>query len=75
MNKLKQELFISKITIPLEETVELLKNQNHMTKISEITSPRKSSIDKVSQHLACLYDKAIDAEDSVNQANQEEILY
>ncbi|GBB95730.1 hypothetical protein RclHR1_00260035 [Rhizophagus clarus] len=48
--------------------------QNHVTEISETTRPGKSSIDEASQHLAHMYDKAIDAEDIAMKANQEEIL-
>ncbi|CAG8742508.1 17710_t:CDS:2 [Gigaspora margarita] len=49
--------------------------QNHMTEISETSSPRKSNIDKALQHLVQLCDKAFDAKDGTNRANQEEILY
>ena len=45
-----------------------------MTEISETASPEKSSIDEASQHLAQLCDKAFDAENGANRANQEEIL-
>jgi len=50
-----------------------------VTEISETLCPRKvtsdkSSIDEASQHLAQLCDKAFDAEDKANRANQEEIL-
>ncbi|RHZ72313.1 hypothetical protein Glove_243g8 [Diversispora epigaea] len=38
------------------------------------TIPRKSNFDEASQHLAQLCDKAFDAEDGANKANQEEIL-
>uniref|UniRef100_U9T509 Uncharacterized protein n=1 Tax=Rhizophagus irregularis (strain DAOM 181602 / DAOM 197198 / MUCL 43194) TaxID=747089 RepID=U9T509_RHIID len=53
--------------------------QNHVTEISETLCPRKitsdkSSIDEASQYLAQLCDKAFDAEDKTNRANQEEIL-
>ncbi|POG75359.1 hypothetical protein GLOIN_2v1565934 [Rhizophagus irregularis DAOM 181602=DAOM 197198] len=54
--------------------------QNHVTEISETLCPGKvtsdkSSIDEASQYLAQLCDKAFDAEDKANRANQEEILY
>ncbi|RIA99218.1 hypothetical protein C1645_811690, partial [Glomus cerebriforme] len=41
----------------------------------KFTSDNKSSIDEALQHLAQLCDRAFDAEDKANQANQEEILY
>ncbi|CAG8832013.1 25548_t:CDS:2, partial [Gigaspora margarita] len=68
VNKLKQELFAPELPsqVPIE--------QNHVTKISETAGPGKSSIDEASQHLAQLCDKAFDAEDGANRANQEEIL-
>ncbi|POG75340.1 hypothetical protein GLOIN_2v1770198 [Rhizophagus irregularis DAOM 181602=DAOM 197198] len=58
---------------------EPLIEQNHVTEISETLCPRKitsdkSSIDEASQYLAQLCDKAFDAEDKTNRANQEEIL-
>ncbi|PKB94921.1 hypothetical protein RhiirA5_437761 [Rhizophagus irregularis] len=68
VNKLKQELFASE----LPSQVPIV--QNHVTKISETAGPRKSSIDEALQHLAQLCDKAFDAEDGANRANQEEIL-
>jgi hypothetical protein len=74
VNKLKQELFA------LEFSQEPSIEQNHVTKISKtlcprkVTSNNKSSINKASQHLAQLCDKAFDAEDKANRANQEEIL-
>ncbi|CAG8790401.1 24184_t:CDS:2, partial [Dentiscutata erythropus] len=52
-------------------------NHNNVSEISEMARPRKvtyDSIDEASQHLAQLCDKAIDAEDRANRANQEEIL-
>ncbi|CAG8777009.1 3205_t:CDS:1, partial [Acaulospora morrowiae] len=49
--------------------------QNHVIKISETGGPGKSDIDEAWQHLTQLCDKAFDAEDRANQANQEEILY
>ncbi|CAB4389129.1 unnamed protein product [Rhizophagus irregularis] len=68
VNKLKKELFAPELPsqVPIE--------QNHVTKISETAGPGKSSIDEASQHLAQLCDKAFDAEDGANRANQEEIL-
>ncbi|CAG8615419.1 3204_t:CDS:2, partial [Paraglomus occultum] len=48
--------------------------QNHVIEISETAGPGKSNIDEASQHLAQLCDKAFDAEDGANRANQEEIL-
>ena len=50
---------------------------NHVTEISKMACPEKftcDSIDEASHHLAQLCDKAIDAEDRANRANQEEIL-
>ena len=49
-----------------------------MTEVSEIACLRKiiyDSIDKASQHLAQLCDKAINVKDKANRANQKEILY
>src|SRR5215211_1687917 len=75
VNKLKQELFASELSSQ-EPSIE----QNHVTKISEtlcpgkVTSDNKSSIDEASQHLAQLCNKAFDARDKANRANQEEIL-
>ncbi|PKC08903.1 hypothetical protein RhiirA5_499651 [Rhizophagus irregularis] len=40
----------------------------------KFTSDNKSSIDEALQHLAQLCDRAFDAEDKANRANQEEIL-
>ena len=48
-----------------------------MTEVSETARPEKftcDGIDEASHHLAQLCDKAIDAEDRANRANQEEIL-
>ncbi|RGB24008.1 hypothetical protein C1646_821832 [Rhizophagus diaphanus] len=55
------------------------KGAKHVTEISKTLYPRKvtsnkSSIDEASQHLAQLCDKAFDAEDKANRANQKEIL-
>ncbi|CAB4390357.1 unnamed protein product [Rhizophagus irregularis] len=74
VDKLKQELFASELSSQ-EPSIE----QNHVTEISETLCPGKvtsdkSSIDEASQHLAQLCDKAFDAEDKANRANQEEIL-
>ncbi|CAG8611140.1 17739_t:CDS:1, partial [Cetraspora pellucida] len=74
IDKLKKELFFSETTDFLEKTNKLSTEQNHVTKISKTTSLRKSSIDKASQHLAQLCDKAFDAKNGENRANQEEIL-
>jgi hypothetical protein len=63
VNKLKQKLFAPE----LPSQVPIV--QNHVTKISETAGPRKSSIDKASQYLAQLCDKAFDAEDGANRAN------
>ncbi|CAB4391514.1 unnamed protein product [Rhizophagus irregularis] len=76
VNKLKQELFASEL-VSYKETPSI--EQNYVTKISETLCPKKVtsdkfSIDKASQHLAQLCDKAFDAEDKANRANQEEIL-
>ncbi|POG59105.1 hypothetical protein GLOIN_2v1789540 [Rhizophagus irregularis DAOM 181602=DAOM 197198] len=52
-------------------------NHNNVTEVSETACPGKvtyDSIDEASQHLAQLCDKAIDAEERANRANQEEIL-
>jgi hypothetical protein len=74
VDKLKQELFTSELSSQ-EPSIK----QNHVTEISETLCPGKvtsdkSSIDEASQHLAQLCDKAFDAEDKANRANQEEIL-
>ena len=76
VNKLKQELFASEL-VSYKETPSI--EQNYVTEISETLCPGKvtsdkSSIDEASQHLAQLCDKAFDAEDKANRANQEEIL-
>ncbi|PKY31804.1 hypothetical protein RhiirB3_449605 [Rhizophagus irregularis] len=61
---------------PLESDSPSSINYNNVTEVSETACSEKVtySIDEVSQHLAQLCDKAIDAEDRANQANQEEIL-
>src|SRR6266496_80124 len=78
VNKLKQELFASEL-VSYKETPSIEQKQNHVTEISETLCPGKvtsdkSSIDEASQHLAQLCDKAFDAEDKANRANQKEIL-
>ncbi|CAG8631211.1 476_t:CDS:2, partial [Acaulospora morrowiae] len=75
LGKLKRELFTPELSSQ-EPSIE----QYHATEISEtlcpgkVTSGDNSSIDKASQHLAQLCDKAFDAEDRANRANQKEIL-
>ncbi|UZO05890.1 uncharacterized protein OCT59_026228 [Rhizophagus irregularis] len=69
-----------KICSELDSKCKKGKKQNHVTEISETLCPGKvtsdkSSIDEASQYLAQLCDKAFDAEDKANRANQEEILY
>ncbi|CAG8841916.1 14236_t:CDS:2, partial [Racocetra persica] len=52
-------------------------NHNNVSEISEMARPRKityDSIDEASQHLAQLCNKAIDAKNRANRANQKEIL-
>ncbi|CAJ0848102.1 7918_t:CDS:1, partial [Entrophospora sp. SA101] len=74
LDKLKHELFVSETS--QEPSIE----QNLVNEISETLCPGKitfdniSSIDEASQHLAQLCNKAFDAEDKANRANQEEIL-
>ena len=73
MDELKHELF----NPPSESDGPSSINHNNVTEVSETARPRKvtyDSIDEASQHLAQLCDKAIDAEDRANRANQEEIL-
>ncbi|GBB90731.1 hypothetical protein RclHR1_17790010 [Rhizophagus clarus] len=73
MDELKHELF----NPPSETDSPLSINHNIMTEVSEMACPEKftcDSIDEASHHLAQLCDKAIDAEDRANRANQEEIL-
>ncbi|CAG8774871.1 1919_t:CDS:1, partial [Acaulospora colombiana] len=75
VGKLKQELFTPQLSSQ-EPSIE----QYHTTEIPETSCPGKvtsgdnSSIDEASQHLAQLCDKAFDAEDKANRANQKEIL-
>ncbi|PKK58191.1 hypothetical protein RhiirC2_796713 [Rhizophagus irregularis] len=72
MDELKHELFSS----PPESDSPSSINHNNETEVSETARPKKVtfSIDEASQHLAQLCDKALNAEDRANQANQEEIL-
>ena len=73
MDELKHELF----NPPSESNSPSSINHNNVTEVSETAPPGKvtyDSIDEASQHLAQLCDKAIDAEDRANRANQEEIL-
>ncbi|GES95603.1 hypothetical protein GLOIN_2v1488957 [Rhizophagus clarus] len=73
MDELKYELFNS----PSETDSPSSINHNIMTEVSETARPKKftcDGIDETSHHLAQLCDKAIDAEDRANRANQEEIL-
>ncbi|CAG8712544.1 2802_t:CDS:2, partial [Gigaspora rosea] len=60
---------------PESSPQESIITQNYMTEIFEISSPKKSNIDEASQYLAQLCDKAFNAKDGANRANQEEILY
>jgi hypothetical protein len=76
--KLKQELFASKLVF-YKETLSIEQKQNHVIEISKTLCPEKvtsdkSSIDEASQYLAQLCNKAFDAEDKANRANQKEIL-
>ncbi|CAJ0649512.1 4312_t:CDS:2 [Entrophospora sp. SA101] len=64
-----QELFTPELSLQESNII-----QNHVIEISETGGPGKSNIDEASQHLAQLCDKAFDAEDGANRANQEEIL-
>jgi myosin heavy subunit len=73
MDELKHELF----NPPSETDSPSSINHNIMTEVSETARPEKftcDGIDESSHHLAQLCDKAIDAEDRANRANQEEIL-
>ncbi|POG57973.1 hypothetical protein GLOIN_2v1488957 [Rhizophagus irregularis DAOM 181602=DAOM 197198] len=72
IDELKHELFK-----PFSEPESSSINHNNVTEVSETARPGKvtyDSIDEASQHLAQLCDKAIDAEERANRANQEEIL-
>ncbi|CAG8667390.1 6925_t:CDS:1, partial [Acaulospora morrowiae] len=75
VGKLKQELFTPELSSQ-EPSIK----QYHTTEIPEtsclvkVTSGDNSSIDEASHHLAQLCDKAFDAEDKANRANQKEIL-
>ena len=72
MDELKHELFNPSLESEISSSI----NHNNVTEISKTACPEKVtySIDEASQHLAQLCDKAIDAEDRANRANQEEIL-
>ena len=73
MDELKHEL----LNLSLESEISSSINHNNVTEISETARPGKVTYDNIneaSQHLAQLCDKAIDAEDRANRANQEEIL-
>ncbi|POG83186.1 hypothetical protein GLOIN_2v1761214 [Rhizophagus irregularis DAOM 181602=DAOM 197198] len=69
-----EEKMLQEIKCPTSDPV--IHDQKRVTGVSETACSEKVtySIDEVSQHLAQLCDKAIDAEDRANQANQEEIL-
>ncbi|CAG8793619.1 27696_t:CDS:2, partial [Dentiscutata erythropus] len=74
MDELKHKLFNS----PLESDSPSSINHNNATEIfgtGRLGKVIYDNIDEASQHLAQLCDKAIDAEDRANRANQEEILY
>ncbi|CAB4376349.1 unnamed protein product [Rhizophagus irregularis] len=73
MDELKHELFNPPSKTDSPSSI----NHNIMTEVSETARPEKftcDGIDEASHHLAQLCDKAIDAEDRANRANQEEIL-
>ncbi|GES79197.1 hypothetical protein GLOIN_2v1652170 [Rhizophagus clarus] len=73
MDELKHELFNPSLESEISSSI----NHNNVTEISETARPGKVTYDNIneaSQHLAQLCDKAIDAEDRANRANQEEIL-
>ncbi|CAB4386581.1 unnamed protein product [Rhizophagus irregularis] len=73
MDELKHELF----NPPSETDSPSSINHNIMTEVSETARSEKftcDDIDEASHHLAQLCDKAINAEDRANRANQEEIL-
>ncbi len=73
MDEFKHELFNPSLESEISSSI----NHNNVTEISETARPRKvtyDNIDEASQHLAQLCDKAINAEDRANRANQEEIL-
>jgi hypothetical protein len=73
MDELKHELFKPSLESEISSSI----NHNNVTEISETARPEKVTYDNIneaSQHLAQLCDKAIDAEDRANRANQEEIL-
>ena len=69
MDELKHKLFNS----PPESEISSSINHNNMTEISKTAYFRKvtyDSINEASQHLVQLCNKAIDAEDRTNRANQ-----
>ncbi|CAG8703320.1 8135_t:CDS:2 [Dentiscutata erythropus] len=70
MNELKHELF----NLSLESDTSSSINHNNLTEVFTCKKVTYDGIDVASQHLAQLCDKAIDAEDRANRANQEEIL-
>ncbi|RGB21603.1 hypothetical protein C1646_777652 [Rhizophagus diaphanus] len=73
MDELKHELF----NPPSETDSSSSINHNIMTEVSETVRPEKFTCDDIYEalhHLAQLCDKAIDAEDRANRANQKEIL-
>ena len=73
MDELKHELFNPSLESEISSSI----NHNNVTEISETVHPGKvtyDNIDEASQHLAQLCNKAIDAEDRANRANQKEIL-
>ncbi|CAG8740877.1 6427_t:CDS:2, partial [Acaulospora morrowiae] len=65
-----QELFTLKPSLQESQII-----QNHVSEISETSGSGESNIDEAWQHLTQLCNKAFDAEDKANRANQEEILY
>ncbi|CAG8593712.1 10203_t:CDS:2 [Paraglomus occultum] len=65
-----QELFTLEPSLQESQII-----QNHVSEISETSTSGESNVDETWQHLAQLCNKAFDAEDKANRANQEEILY
>ncbi|CAG8714879.1 447_t:CDS:2 [Cetraspora pellucida] len=70
MNELKHELF----NLSSESDTSSSINHNNVTEVFTCKKVTHDGIDVASQHLAQLCNKAIDAEDRANRANQEEIL-
>ncbi|CAG8743319.1 15559_t:CDS:2, partial [Dentiscutata erythropus] len=70
MNELKHELF----NLSSESDTSSSINHNNVIEVFTCKKVTHDGIDVASQHLAQLCDKAIDAEDRANRANQEEIL-